>query len=133
MKLSAWILILCCVLAGCAGGRGSRSMEGTSLSASEVELRLNLAESYISNGQMQLALQELLKVEGAVSGQSRFHFDMGLVYLGLDAVDKAFRESKGIFQDYIDSAGRKCKIVRPAHAGSKKPTQIGRASCRERV
>ncbi|AMD92543.1 tetratricopeptide repeat protein [Desulfomicrobium orale] len=89
MKLSAWILILCCVLAGCTGGRGSRSMEGTSLSASEVELRLNLAESYISNGQMQLALQELLKVEGAVSGQSRFHFDMGLVYLGLDEMDKA--------------------------------------------
>ena len=47
MKLSAWILILCCVLAGCTGGRGSRSTEGTNLSASEVELRLNLAESYI--------------------------------------------------------------------------------------
>lgn len=104
MRLSAWILILCCVLAGCSGGRSASSRASlTNLSASEVELRLNLAESYINNGQMQLALQELLTVERAAAHTSRFHFDMGMVYLGLDEMEKAtagFAEAVRIDDDF---------------------------------
>jgi Tfp pilus assembly protein PilF len=78
-------------------------MSSAKLPGGETELRLNLAESYINNGQFQLALQELLTVEQAAEHTSRFHFDLGMVYLGLDEMEKAtagFAEAVRIDDDY---------------------------------
>jgi len=80
------ICILCLALAGCATGKGGGS---SSMSPKEVELRLNLVESHINNGQYQLALQELLLVEAAADRLSRYHFDSGMIYLGLEELEQA--------------------------------------------
>ena len=88
MKKYALLCVLCLVLAGC-GARGAAKATSSNMNPKEVELRLNLAESHINGRQYQLALQELLKVEGAADHMSRYHFDSGLIYLGLEELEKA--------------------------------------------
>lgn len=86
MRTCAIVLVLCLALAGCAAKGASRGAS-SNMSPKEVELRLNLVESHINNSQYQLALQELLKVEPAASHLSRFHFDSGMIYLGLQELE----------------------------------------------
>jgi len=82
------MLILCIALAGCAA-RGGSGISSGGMNQQEVELRLNLAESYINNRQPQFALQELLKVQSSADHLSRYHFDSGLAYIGLEEWEKA--------------------------------------------
>ena len=88
MKTCAMVLVLCFVLAGC-GARGTSRGASSNMGSKEVELRLNLIESHVSNRQYQLALQELLKVEPAAKHMSRYHFDSGMIYLGLEELEQA--------------------------------------------
>ena len=88
MKKFALICVLCLALAGC-GARGAVKASSSNMNPKEVELRLNLVESHINGRQYQLALQELLKVEDAADHMSRYHFDSGLIYLGLEELEKA--------------------------------------------
>jgi Tfp pilus assembly protein PilF len=88
MKNFALICILCLTLAGCVTGKGKQGAS-TSMGTKEIDLRLNLVESHINNGQHQLALQELLQVEAAADDMSRYHFDAGMVYLGLQEMEQA--------------------------------------------
>lgn len=89
MKKFALVCLLCLALAGCGAKAGSRGMSSGSITPKEVELRLNLVESHISGRQYQLALQELMKIEDDADHMSRYHFDSGLIYLGLDELDKS--------------------------------------------
>lgn len=88
MKTCTMVLILCFVLAGC-GARGASRGASSNMGSKEVELRFNLIESYINSDQPQLALQELLQVEPAASHLSRFHFDSGMIYIGLQELEQA--------------------------------------------
>jgi Tfp pilus assembly protein PilF len=88
MKNLALICILCLALAGCATGKGQRGAS-SNMDSKEVELRLNLVESHIKNAQHQIALQELLRVEASADHMSRYHFDAGMVYLGLQEMEQA--------------------------------------------
>ena len=88
MKKYALICVLCLALAGC-GARGAVKGPSSNMTPKEVELRLNLVESHINGRQYQFALQELLKVEDAAGHMSRYHFDSGLIYLGLEELEKA--------------------------------------------
>ena len=89
MKKFALVCLLCLALVGCGAKAGSRGMSSGSITPKEVELRLNLVESHISGRQYQLALQELMKIEDDADHMSRYHFDSGLIYLGLDELDKS--------------------------------------------
>ncbi len=89
MKKFALLCLLCLALAGCGAKAGSKGMSSGSITPKEVELRLNLVESHISGRQYQLALQELMKIEDVADHMSRYHFDSGLIYLGLDELDKS--------------------------------------------
>lgn len=82
------ILILCLLVSACATSQGSVK-KLSNLTAKELDLRLNLAESHINNQQYQLALQELIILEPSAKNLSRYHFDLGMTYIGLDEVEKA--------------------------------------------
>lgn len=88
MKTSAMVLILCLALAGCGARSGSQGLS-SNMPPKEVDLRLNLVESHLNSRQYQLALQELLKVEPAAKHMSRYHFDSGMIYLGLEELEQA--------------------------------------------
>lgn len=87
MKHALTLVLICLLMSGCAarGAGGSASGPGPR----DVQLRLDLVESHINNRQPQLALQELLKVESQASGLSRYHFDMGMIFLAMNELDKA--------------------------------------------
>lgn len=87
MKQYVLTLIVCLVLAGCTAGRGG--VQSQNLTPREVDLRLGLAESHINNRQPQQALQELLRVEPQAKHLPRYHFDLGMVFVGLNEMDKA--------------------------------------------
>ncbi|ACU91161.1 tetratricopeptide repeat protein [Desulfomicrobium baculatum] len=102
MKTCAMVLVLCFVLAGC-GARGTSRGASSNMGSKEVELRLNLIESHINNDQPQLALQELFKVEPAAKHMSRFHFDSGMIYIGLQELEQArdgFAKAVEIDEDF---------------------------------
>jgi len=112
MKKYALICMLCLVLAGCGARAGSRGAS-SAMHPKEVDLRLNLVESHITGRQYQLALQELLKVEGAADHLSRYHFDSGLIYLGLDELEKArdgFTKAVEIDDDFAEAWNNLGKI-----------------------
>ncbi|PKN41469.1 MAG: hypothetical protein CVU60_10645 [Deltaproteobacteria bacterium HGW-Deltaproteobacteria-18] len=88
MKTCTMVLVLCFVLAGC-GARGTSRGASSDMGSREVDLRFNLIESYINSDQPQLALQELLQVESAASHLSRYHFDSGMIYIGLQELEQA--------------------------------------------
>ncbi len=88
MKTWAFVLVLCLALAGC-GAKGTSRGGSSNMSPKEVDLRLTLVESHISNDQYQLALQELLKVEAAADHLPRFHYDSGMIFRGLQEFEKA--------------------------------------------
>lgn len=88
MKNFALICILCLALAGCVTGKGKHGAS-SNMGSKEIELRLNLVESHINNGQHQLALQELVQIEAAADHMSRYHFDAGMVYLGLQEMEQS--------------------------------------------
>jgi Flp pilus assembly protein TadD len=82
----------------------------------EVDLRLNLVESHINSRQYQLALQELLKIEGAADHLSRYHFDSGLIYLGLDELEKAregFSRAVEVDDDFAEPGTTWARSRRP--------------------
>lgn len=80
LMVPQWLLVcLLALLAACAHGGGSQ----------EVRLRLDLAEAYIANRKPQLALQELQAIASRADGQKRYHFALGMAYLGLDQLDRA--------------------------------------------
>lgn len=88
MKTSILVLFVSLFLAGCGARAGSGGLS-SNMGAKEVELRLDLVESHIKNDQPQRALQELLKVENSADHLSRYHFDVGMIYLGLNELDKS--------------------------------------------
>lgn len=88
MKTSLLVLFVCVFLAGC-GGRAGSGGPSSNMGPKEVQLRLDLVESHVKNDQPQRALQELLTVEDQADHLSRFHFDAGMVYLGLDELEKS--------------------------------------------
>jgi type IV pilus assembly protein PilF len=88
MRTCAFVLVLCLALVGC-GAKGASRGGSSNMGSKEVDLRLNLVESHINNNQYQLALQELLKVEAAAKHLSRFHFDSGMIYLGLQELEES--------------------------------------------
>lgn len=102
MKTCTMVLILCLALAGC-GAKGPSRGASSNMGSKEVDLHLNLVESYINSGQHQLALQELLKVEPAAKHLPKFHFDSGMVFRGLQEFEKAresFARAVEIDQEY---------------------------------
>jgi Tfp pilus assembly protein PilF len=112
MKTCAMVVVLCLALAGC-GAKGVFRGTSSDMSPKEVDLRLNLVESHISNNQHQLALQELLKVESAAKHLSRFHFDSGMIYLGLQEFEKAregFAAAAKIDEDFGEAWNNLGKI-----------------------
>ena len=112
MKKYALICLICLVLAGC-GARGRTGGPSSDMHPKEVDLRLNLVESHINSRQYQLALQELLKIEGAADHLSRYHFDSGLIYLGLDELEKAregFSRAVEIDDDFAEAWNNLGKI-----------------------
>jgi Tfp pilus assembly protein PilF len=113
MKNFALTCILCLVLAGCGARAGSRG-PSSEMHPKEVDLRLNLVESHIGNRQYQLALQELLKVEAAAGGMSRYHFDSGLIYLGLDELETSrasFARAAEIDPDFAEAWNNLGKVL----------------------
>ena len=114
MKNVLLTCLLCLVLAGCGARAGSRGAASSQMHPQEVELRLNLVESHIGSRQYQLALQELLKVEGAAGNLSRYHFDAGLIYLGLDELEKSregFARAAEIDPDFAEAWNNLGKVL----------------------
>lgn len=112
MRTCAIVLVLCLALAGCAAKGASRGAS-SNMSPREVDLRLNLVESHINNSQYQLALQELLKVEPAARHLSRFHFDSGMIYLGLQELEQSrqgFARAVEIDEDFGEAWNNLGKI-----------------------
>ncbi len=66
-------------MAGCAGHRSGEG--GEAISDREVELRLDLAESYLRNNEPRLALQELNLVESRAQTWPRYQFTLGYARL----------------------------------------------------
>lgn len=89
MKTRIVLFICCLALSACVTGQGVGGKGLSNLSAKEVDLRLNLAESHINNRQPQLALQELFILEPSAKHLSRYHFDLAMTYIGLDELEKA--------------------------------------------
>ena len=114
MKKFALVCLLCLALAGCGAKAGSRGMSSGSIPSKEVELRLNLVESHISGRQYQLALQELMKIEDVADHMSRYHFDSGLIYLGLDELDKSregFAKAVEIDENFAEAWNNLGKVL----------------------
>lgn len=114
MKNIVLTCLLCLVLAGCGARTGSRAVSSGSMTPKEVDLRLNLVESHISGRQYQIALQELLKVGGAADHMSRYHFDSGLIYLGLDELEKSregFARAVEIDEDFAEAWNNLGKVL----------------------
>lgn len=114
MKKFALLCLLCLALAGCGAKAGSRGMSSGSMASKEVDLRLNLVESHISGRQYQIALQELIKVESAADHMSRYHFDAGLIYLGLEELEKSregFAKAVEIDDDFAEAWNNLGKVL----------------------
>lgn len=114
MKKFALVCLLCLAFAGCGAKAGSRGMSSGSITPKEVDLRLNLVESHISGRQYQIALQELIKVESSADHLSRYHFDAGLIYLGLDELDKSregFAKAVEIDEDFAEAWNNLGKVL----------------------
>lgn len=110
--MRTWVLVLCLALAGC-GAKGASRGTSSNMNPREVDLRLNLVESHINNNQYQLALQELLKVEDAAGHMSRFHFDSGMIYLGLQEYEQSregFARAVEIDEDFGEAWNNLGKI-----------------------
>lgn len=114
MKTSLLVLFVCLFLAGCGARAGSGGLSSSSMNAKEIQLRLDLVESQIKNDQPQRALQELLKVEKAADHLSRYHFDAGLVYLGLEELEKSregFARATEIDDDFGEAWNNLGKVL----------------------
>ncbi|MFP4070452.1 MAG: tetratricopeptide repeat protein [Desulfovibrionales bacterium] len=76
-------------LQGCATVPGSGNTLDTNISSQEVNIRLDLAESYLNSGEPRRALAELKLIEKRARNQPRFQYDLGLTYLGLKEWEQA--------------------------------------------
>lgn len=79
------VVLFFLALTGCAGSSGGFSDMGDR----EIQLRLNLVETYINNSKPQLALQELQGMAAAGRHLSRYQFDLAMTYLALGEMEKA--------------------------------------------
>ena len=80
------IVFIALLAAGCAhSGRSSTP----AASGHEIQVRLDLAESYLSGGNPRLALQELLRIERDAGGVPRYGFDLGMAYLAVNEPKRA--------------------------------------------
>jgi len=114
MKKYTLLLVLCLALAGCTAARKGSGGASSNMGPKEVDLRLNLVESHINNNQYQLALQELLNVEPAADHLSRFHFDSGLIFIGLEELEKAqegFARAVEIDEDFGEAWNNLGKVL----------------------
>lgn len=73
------ISCILCLLCGCVHSAPPASR----VSGQEVQIRLDLAESYLTGGKPRLALKELLRLRDAAAGVPRHGFDLGLAYLAV--------------------------------------------------
>lgn len=76
------IIVMCVVmlLAGCAhSGRTQPPV-----SEHEIQVRLDLAESYLTGGKPRLALQELTRITSGAERVPRYGFDLGMAYLAVN-------------------------------------------------
>jgi len=113
MKTSLLVLFVCVFLAGCGARSGSGGLS-SDMGSREVQLRLDLVESHVKNDQPQRALQELLKVEDQAGHLSRFHFDAGMVYLGLNELEKSregFARATQIDDDFGEAWNNLGKVL----------------------
>lgn len=102
MKRNILVLIVCLVLAGCVARSGSKSM-GDRLGSREIDLHLTLVESYIRNGDFHRAMQGLMEIQDRAENLSRFHFDSGMTYMGLQELEKSregFARATEIDEDF---------------------------------
>lgn len=102
MKRNLLVLVVCLVLAGCVARSGAKSMSER-MGPREVDLQLTLVESYIRNGDYHRAMQGLLEVQDKADKLSRFHFDIGMTYMGLRELEKSrdgFARATEIDEDF---------------------------------
>lgn len=114
MRAFVVVLACCVILSACTGGRGGVKSQSANITQKEVDLRLNLAESHINNGQPQLALQELITVEPVAKHLSRYHFDLAMTYIGLDELEKAregFATAVEIDEDFGEAWNNLGKVL----------------------
>jgi len=92
------------LLAGCAGHQTKRGDER--VSNREMEIRLDLAEAYLRNGEHRLALQELSSIQSQAQFLPRFHFCLGYTELmlgnGVEA-SVAFRKAVTLDPDHAEA------------------------------
>jgi Tfp pilus assembly protein PilF len=95
------IIIVCTLflLCGCV----SSTRPAAPVSAQEIQVRLDLAESYLTGGKPRLALQELTRLQGAADRVPRYGFDLGLAYLAVGEAAlavKAMEQAVALDPDY---------------------------------
>jgi len=101
MKQYVLTVFLCLILAGCTAAKSG--VQSQSLTPRELDLRLGLAESHINNRQPQQALQELMRIESQAKHLPRYHFDLGMVFVSLNEMERAlagFQRAVEIDPDY---------------------------------
>lgn len=96
------IIIVCIALlaGGCAhSGRSTTP----AASSREIQVRLDLAESYLAGGNPRLALQELLRIESDAGNVPRYGFDLGMAYLAVnetELAEKAMAQAVALDPEY---------------------------------
>lgn len=99
--LAPWLipaLLLAILTGGCAGQRPDRAK-----SPGEIALHLDLAESYMSQGELPRAMQELNFVAAHAAAEPRYHFDMGMAKFALGRhaeAETSFKEAVRLKADY---------------------------------
>ncbi|GAB1409010.1 hypothetical protein MASR1M90_01640 [Desulfovibrionales bacterium] len=114
MKYVLTCILACFVFSGCA----AHTPASTSQGSRDVQLHLDLVESYINSRQPQRALQELLKVEKQAGGLSRYHFDKGMIFLLMNELDNArdgFAQAAKIDDNFGEAWNNLGKIQEALH------------------
>ena len=97
------ILGIALLFSGCAG-QGPRSEEH--FSQKELEIRLDLAQAYLSNNEPRMALQELNRIQSQGRRLPRFHHTLGYTLLVLGNTEEAaaaFRDAVELDPNHAES------------------------------
>lgn len=115
MKYVLTCILACLLFSGCAT---THSPSSTDQGPRDVQLHLDLVESYINSRQPQRALQELIRIEKQASKLSRYHFDKGMIFLLMNELENArdgFAQATKIDDDFGEAWNNLGKIQEALH------------------
>ncbi len=81
-------------MSGCTAPSSASPLTPCQMSSQELEIQLDLAESYLRTGRNRQALEKLLQIENTVHDSSRLFFDLGHVY----SLTGDYRKAKTSFE-----------------------------------